>query len=138
MRAILFADGASRGNPGPAGAGAYLLSEKGEVFAERSKYLGETTNNVAEYHSLIMGLEEAIKQGITQLSIKMDSQLVVRQMLGEYRVKQAHLIPLYQKAQGLLSQLKSFSIEYIPRAQNHEADRLANLALDYSAMNSSD
>ncbi len=130
MQATLYADGASRGNPGPAAAGGLILDKDQNPLAEISKYLGETTNNVAEYQSLIFGLEEAIKLGVSQLEVKMDSQLVVKQMLGEYRVKQAHLIPLHQKGKKLSGQFKQFSIVYIPRAQNHEADRLANLALD--------
>lgn len=130
MQATLYADGASRGNPGPAAAGAFLIAENHEVLAEVSCYLGETTNNVAEYQALIVGVEQALQLGVSQLKIKMDSQLVVRQILGEYRVKHPHLIPLFEKSRGLLAKLAKYSIHYIPREENHEADRLANWALD--------
>lgn len=126
----LYADGGSRGNPGPAGAGAYLIDENDTPVAEVHRYVGETTNNVAEYQALILGLEEAIQHQATHLNILLDSQLLVRQIKGEYRVKQPHLQPLFQKAKQLLAQIPQWEIRHIPREENTEADRLANLAMD--------
>lgn len=127
---ILYADGGARGNPGPAGAGVCLFDSEGKTVASLGKYLGETTNNVAEYSALLLGLGYAIKNGIRRLRICMDSQLVVRQIEGLYRVKEPHLRRLYEEALDLLKKLELYQIEHIPRAQNHEADRLANLAID--------
>lgn len=127
---ILYADGGSRGNPGPSGAGAYLEDESGTPVARVYKYLGETTNNVAEYSALIFGLKEALRQKTKKLLIRMDSQLVVRQVEGKYRVKEPTLIKLHRQAMELLEQLPAYSIEHIPREENAEADKLANLAID--------
>lgn len=126
----LFADGGARGNPGPAGAGAYLVDESGQPRAEIYKYLGETTNNVAEYSALILGLEETLRQGVKAIQVKLDSQLIVRQLEGTYKVKQPHLQELFAKVQELIEQFTQFSVAHIPREENQEADRLANLAMD--------
>ncbi len=126
----LYADGGARGNPGPAGAGAYLEDGEGKPVARIYKYLGETTNNVAEYTALIFGLKEALRHKPKKIEIRMDSQLVVRQISGEYRVKEPTLIKLFEQAQSLLSQFSAFEIEHIPREKNKEADKLANLAID--------
>lgn len=127
---IVYADGGSRGNPGPAGAGAYLCDLEGHAVARIYKYLGETTNNVAEYTALIYGLKEAFRRGAKRVLIRMDSQLVVRQILGEYKVKEPTLQKLYHQAHSLLHEFASFEIEHIPREQNKNADKLANMAMD--------
>jgi ribonuclease HI len=129
-RWTLFADGGARGNPGPAGAGAYLEDETGKPAARIYKYLGETTNNVAEYSALYFGLKEALRQKVPKLLIRMDSQLVVRQIQGSYRVKEPHLVKLYGKVMELLEQIPAYEIEHIPREKNKEADRLSNVAID--------
>lgn len=130
MRATLYADGAARGNPGPAGSGALLLDERGEVLAELSLPLGTATNNVAEYRALILGLEEARKRGIDRILIRMDSQLVVRQMQGLYKIKHPGLRPLALRAGALLAEFAERTIEHIPREENGRADALANRAVD--------
>ena len=127
---ILYADGGSRGNPGPAASGAYLTDSEDNPVARVYKYIGETTNNVAEYSSLIFGLKEAIRRGAKSILIRMDSQLVVRQIEGKYRVKEPTLQKLHAQAMELLKNFQKFDLEHIPREQNDEADRLVNLALD--------
>lgn len=129
-RLIVYADGGARGNPGPAGSGAYLEDEAGNPIARVYKYLGETTNNVAEYSALIFGLKEAQRRGAEEVWIRMDSQLAVKQILGEYRVKEPTLQKLHAQAKALLEGFRDFRIEHIPREKNHEADKLANLAID--------
>lgn len=126
----LYVDGASRGNPGPAGAGAVLYGPRGEKRAEDSRYLGETTNNVAEYQALLLGLELALKHEVKSLNIYADSQLMVRQLLGAYRVKKPHLIPLWQKARETLQNFVAYGISHLDRSLNYEADRLARQAID--------
>ena len=128
-RVVIYADGASLGNPGPAAIGATIKSEQGRLIASISERIGRTTNNQAEYKALIAALEEAIRLGAKQVSIGLDSQLVVRQIRGEYRVKNQALKPLYQRVKQLQSQLQGFNIRYVPRQQNREADNLANMAL---------
>lgn len=127
---ILYADGGSRGNPGPAGAGAYLEDPQGNPVAELKEYLGETTNNVAEYTALLIGLKHAASLAVPKILIRMDSQLVVRQIEGLYRVKQPHLQELHRQATELLKGFIAFKIQYIPREKNKKADRLANEAMD--------
>lgn len=129
-RLVIYADGGARGNPGPAGSGAYLEDETGEPVARVYKYIGETTNNVAEYSALIFGLKEAQRRQAKSVLVRMDSQLVVRQILGEYRVKEPTLQKLHAQAKALSEGFSSFEIEHIPREQNSEADKLANLAID--------
>lgn len=126
---IAHVDGASRGNPGPAGYGVSMLTDRGEVI-EISGYLGTTTNNVAEYSGLIEALMVAREEGATEVEIVSDSLLLVNQMLGKYRVKHANLVPLYQKARLMAHQFRHFSIRHTLRAGNKEADRLANQAVD--------
>lgn len=130
MRAILYADGAARGNPGPAGAGAVLLDEAGQVFAEVWRGLGHATNNVAEYSALILGLEEALRRGVDDIEVRMDSQLVVRQMQGLWRIKHAGLKPLALRAGALLASFPKRRIEHVPRDENALADALANRGAD--------
>ena len=124
------ADGAARGNPGPAAFGYVIVAPSGEEVALEGEAIGATTNNVAEYRGLIAGLEKAIALGVTRLEIRMDSELVVRQMAGRYRVKHPGLVPLFRRARGLAEQLESWSIAHVPREQNARADFAANMALD--------
>jgi len=126
---IAYVDGASRGNPGPAGYGVYMTSDAGDVI-EISGYLGTTTNNVAEYAGLIEALKAALEEGATEVDIISDSLLLVNQMLGKFRVKHQNLVPLYAKARMLAARFPRFSIRHTLRAGNKEADRLANLAVD--------
>lgn len=130
MRATLFADGAARGNPGPAGSGALLLDERGGVLAELCLALGHATNNVAEYSALILGLEEARKRGVEEIDVRMDSLLVVRQMQGLWKIKHPGLRPLALRAGALLAEFARRTIEHIPREENSRADKLANRAID--------
>lgn len=126
---MLYCDGASRGNPGP-GAYGFVLWENGEVLFSQGARMGVVTNNVAEYEGLLKGLEKSIELGASEISIRSDSQLLVRQLLGEYKVKAAHIIPLVQKAKKLLSAFKKVEISHIPREENSLADALCNEALD--------
>lgn len=130
MNVRLYADGAARGNPGPAGSGAALVDPDGTVIAEMTRFLGHATNNVAEYTALIIGLEEAARRGIEHLDIRMDSLLVVQQMKGLWRIKHPGLKPLALQAGALLAGFPSRTIEHIPREQNGIADALANRAID--------
>jgi ribonuclease HI len=131
---MLYADGAARGNPGPAGAGALLLDEKGAALAELARPLGRATNNVAEYQALILGLEEARRRGIDEIDVRMDSLLVVRQMQGLWKIKHPGLRPLALQAGALLAEFPRRSIEHVPREENAEADRLANRGIDEGAI----
>ncbi|MBU8920431.1 MAG: ribonuclease HI family protein [Bacteroidales bacterium] len=127
---IVKTDGAARGNPGPASSAAVVFNMEGEVLLERSVLLGETTNNEAEYRGLILGLDLARELGALRVIIQMDSQLVVRQMTGEYRIRKAHLEKLASIAKNKASVFESVTFQHIPRAENKDADRLANTALD--------
>ena len=128
---ILFCDGASRGNPGPGAYGFVLMHGEDVVFSQGAR-MGVVTNNVAEYEGLLKGLEKSIELGATELTIKSDSQLLVRQLNGQYKVKAPHIIPLVQKAKKLLVQFQKVEITHIPREQNSMADALCNEALDRS------
>ena len=123
-------DGGARGNPGPAGYGAVLKDEAGEVLAELYDGIGINTNNVAEYRGLIAALEWALEHGHTRLHVKSDSLLIVQQMLGAYRVKHEGLIPLYQRARMLAAKIGNVTFEHVRREYNTEADRLSNLGMD--------
>jgi ribonuclease HI len=131
-RAVLYADGACRGNPGPAGSGAALVNEEGHVVAEAMRHLGRGTNNIAEYTALIIGLEEAERHNVEDIEIRMDSKLVVEQMNGKWRVRDAKLRPLADRARELLARFPHWRICHIPRDQNAVADLLANRAIDES------
>lgn len=133
MEATLFADGGSRGNPGPAASAAVLLDPSGELLEEVGAYLGVATNNVAEWTALILGLEAAERRGIRRLAVRLDSELVVKQLRGEYRVKHAGLQPLHRRAQQLLRRFGEIEIRHVPRKQNAVADRLVNHVLDQEA-----
>lgn len=128
-RVVIFTDGASRGNPGPAAIGAIIKDEQGNSITSISKAIGRTTNNQAEYRALIAALEEAKRLGVDQVDICSDSEWLVRQINGRYRVKAASIKPLYQRVRQLQSQFKGFTITHIPRSENAEADGLANMAL---------
>ena len=123
-------DGASRGNPGPAGAGAQITGPDGSVLAEVAEGLGETTNNVAEYTAVILGLERALDLGATEVLLRSDSQLLVNQLTGRYRVKTAHLQPLHRRVRELGARFDTIEYEHVRRERNTEADRLANLGVD--------
>ena len=129
-RVVIHSDGASQGNPGLAAIGVTIKDEQGKLIARISQRIGRTTNNQAEYRAIIAALEEATKLGARQVELNSDSELVVRQIKGEYRVRKATLKPLYQQVKQLQSCLESFTINHIPRQQNIEADRLANKAFE--------
>ncbi len=130
VRGTLYTDGGSRGNPGPAGIGIVLLRENDEVCCAGGRFLGECTNNVAEYEALIWGLESAIVCGMTDLLVRADSELIVKQMRGEYRVKHPGLQPLFTRAKAAARGLASVKYEHVRREQNTHADELANAAMD--------
>ena len=126
----LHTDGGSRGNPGPAAWGFVIKDEAGQVLLERGQYIGETTNNVAEYSALIEGLKSVLDMDASDVVIKMDSELIVRQMTGKYRIKQPHLIELANQVRSSLQKFQSYKFEHVLRAFNKEADRQVNIALD--------
>jgi ribonuclease HI len=127
---VAYVDGASRGNPGPASYAVILRAPDGKTVLEIGKYLGRATNNVAEYYGLITALDYAQAQGVSRLLVRSDSQLLVRQMQGRYKVKSPDLRPLYERARKMAGALAHFAIEHIPRELNSAADELANIALD--------
>ncbi len=129
-RHVLYCDGASRGNPGPASIGFVLYDPAGIPVAEVGDAIGETTNNVAEYKALIAGLETSLEQGVSQIDVRLDSQLLVKQVTGEYRVKASHLKPLQRQAVKLLTRFDEATIVHVRRELNTVADALANEALD--------
>ena len=124
-----FVDGASLGNPGPAGIGVVFLDGRGKALVQVSKYIGETTNNVAEYLALVYALQEALREGYAELTIKTDSELLARQINGRYRVRNTHLRLFHDLALHLMRGFRSCQIAHVPRAQNTAADRLANQAV---------
>jgi ribonuclease HI len=128
-RLTIYTDGASLGNPGRAAIGVVVHDGQDKVVSRLSRSIGYATNNQAEYWAIIAALEEAARLGAGAVDIKSDSELVVEQLNGRYRVRKAHLRPLYQKVVQLAGLLESFTITHIPREQNREADRLANRAL---------
>lgn len=131
--AVMFADGGSRGNPGPAASGAVLVGSNGELIEEIGCYLGRATNNVAEWTALCIGLEAGLRRGIKRLAVRMDSELVVKQMSGEYRVKHVDLQPLYSRARALVRNFERIEIRHVPRKQNALADAVVNAVLDQEA-----
>ena len=130
VRTRLFTDGAARGNPGPAGAGAVIISPDGHVVAKIGKYLGETTSNVAEYTGLILGLKRAKAMGLRELEVLADSELIVKQLSGEYQVKADHLRPLHDEAKALIAGFDKIDLRHIPREENEAADEMSNRAID--------
>jgi ribonuclease HI len=127
---LLMVDGAARGNPGKAGCGAAICDENGVAVKEMSRYLGETTNNVAEYEALLMGLEALIALGKKKIRVQSDSELMVRQLNGQYRVRDAKLQLLYDRALALLRQFDRYTILHVRREANKLADKLANRGID--------
>ena len=129
----LHVDGASRGNPGEAGFGIHVTDPAGSEVAALFGYLGQATNNVAEYQALLHGLRFALANGATSVEVFSDSELLVRQLEGRYRVKNAGLQPLFRKAQSLLARFSRARVSHVPRERNREADALANRAVDEKA-----
>jgi ribonuclease HI len=127
---VAYCDGGSRGNPGPAGFGVYIQDSTGSVLAELSQFLGAHTNNFAEYSALLAALEFAIAKGHRSLRVVSDSELMVKQIKGQYRVNSPELRPLYEEARRRIAQLDHFQIQHVLREKNRHADRLANLAMD--------
>jgi ribonuclease H / adenosylcobalamin/alpha-ribazole phosphatase len=130
-RFLIHTDGAARGNPGPAGAGAILRdAANGDVVAEIAQSLGRATNNVAEWTAVELGLREALRLGATHVDLRMDSELVARQLAGVYRVKHPDLKPIHARVVALLNRFRAYTVGHVPRELNRDADRLSNLAID--------
>jgi ribonuclease HI len=130
--ATLFADGGSRGNPGPAASGAVLVSPDGHVMQEVGHFLGRATNNVAEWTALELGLQAALERGVRRLAVRMDSELVVKQISGEYRVKHPDLQPLHRRVTMLLRKFEHVDVRHVRRKENALADAVVNRVLDAS------
>jgi ribonuclease HI len=130
VKVVVHVDGGSRGNPGPAAAGAVVSTPDGEIVDEASELLGVATNNVAEYRGLLLGLARARALGATEVEVVNDSELIAKQVNGIYKVKHAAMRPLYLDALAALREFDSWSIRSVPRAQNADADALVNQALD--------
>ncbi len=128
-KVVIHTDGAAEPNPGPAAIGATIKDERGRLIASMSRPIGRATNNQAEYRAIIAALEKALALGARQVELNSDSELVVRQIKGQYRVRKEALRPLYQRVKQLQSRLEGFTVRHIPRQQNREADKLANAAL---------
>jgi ribonuclease HI len=129
MRVMVYIDGGSRGNPGPAAAGVVITAD-GEVIHQAGIYLGRATSNVAEYRGLLAGLEAARRLGASEAEVRSDSQLLVRQMTGEYRVRNPGIKPLHEKAARLAGMFRRCDFRHVPRQENLQADELVNRALD--------
>ena len=125
-----YFDGGARGNPGPAGYGVHIVDDQGTVLSEQHGSLGIATNNIAEYRGLIAALQWAVEHDLKALTVRGDSQLIVEQMRGNYKVKNEGLKPLYLQARMLVMQIGDVRFEYVPREQNKNADRLSNLGMD--------
>lgn len=128
--AVLWTDGAARGNPGPAGIGAILKAPNGDVLYTGSEFLGHSTNNVAEYKAVLLGLAAALAQGVEHVEVRADSELLIKQLKGIYRVKSPGLKPLFDEARLLIARFKTVKLTHIRRELNAEADRLANHGID--------
>ena len=131
----VFVDGGARGNPGPAGLGVHAATEDGTTLAELYAFLGRATNNVAEYAALVVALEWATASGHERVDLFSDSQLLVRQYNGQYKVKNAGLLPLFRRSRALGRRLTWLQVSHVPRAENKDADALANRAMDEQAGN---
>jgi ribonuclease HI len=130
-RLLIYTDGAARGNPGPAGAGAVLRdASSGEIVAEIARFLGIRTNNYAEWTAVELALAEALRLGARQVDLRMDSELVARQISGRYRVKHPDLKPIHARVMAMLARLDGYTVGHVPRELNKEADRLSNVAID--------
>lgn len=132
---VINTDGGARGNPGPAGIGLVIKDESGELVYSHGAYIGETTNNVAEYSALIKALEESVNLGGTSLRIQMDSELIVKQMQGVYKIKEPTLQELAAKVIALLKKFDHYTFVHVRREFNKEADAMVNQALDVQALN---
>jgi ribonuclease HI len=130
VKARLFTDGGARGNPGPAASAFVLEAQDGTVLEARGISIGTATNNVAEYRALVDGLGRAVEVGVDELEVISDSELLVKQMRGEYRVKNPGLLPLYEDARSLMRRIGRVTFEHVRREFNKDADRLANEAMD--------
>jgi len=130
LKLVVNVDGGARGNPGPAAIAAVVQDADGEVLEERGERIGKATNNVAEYRALLLGIDRAAALGASELELVGDSELVVKQMRGEYKVKDAGMRELHAEAKRALAGFERWSIRHVRRAQNAEADRLVNEALD--------
>lgn len=133
-RLEIYIDGGARGNPGPAGVGVVVLDESGKRIKDVSKYIGEATNNIAEYSALLYGLEEALILRADEIKINLDSELVARQITGEYRVKDPNIRPLFERALNMLKSFKNFEVNHIDRSKNKEADKLVNKAINLASL----
>ncbi|WP_342375709.1 ribonuclease HI family protein [Myxococcus stipitatus] len=129
-RVRVYSDGAARGNPGPAGAGAVVTDTEGQVLARLGRFLGTQTNNTAEYQGLLLGLRHAKSLGAREVDVYADSELLIRQLGGQYQVKSATLKPLFDEARKLLATFARVRLHHIPRAKNGEADAMSNRAID--------
>ena len=129
MEPTIYTDGASRNNPGEAGAGVFIMRD-GRPLEKIAQYLGTTTNNIAEYQAAIIGLEHCVKLGASTVRLHADSELMVKQLNGQYKVKNEGLKPLYLKVKELIAKIGRVEVQYIPREMNKEADALANKAID--------
>jgi len=130
MRAIVHVDGGARGNPGPAAAACVISTPAGEILGEHAELLGETTNNVAEYRALLLGLRHARELGVGDVEVVNDSELIAKQINGQYKVKHSAMRPLYLDAMSALRGFERWRVRTVPRAQNAQADALVNAALD--------
>ena len=130
MKVVVHVDGGARGNPGPAAAAAVVSTPEGEVLDEAAETLGEATNNVAEYEGVLLGLKRARALGATEVEVVNDSELVARQVMGEYRVKHAAMKPLHARTLAALEGFDRWAIRTVPRIENERADALVNAALD--------
>ncbi len=130
LKVIINADGAARGNPGPAAIGVTIKDHKGNLVASISRRIGKATNNQAEYRAIIAGLEKAVKIGAREIEVLTDSELIVKQINGKYRVKNTSLRILYEEVVKLIGSLERFTIRHVPRTRSTEVDSLANRALD--------
>lgn len=130
MKLVVNVDGGARGNPGPAAIGAVVQTGEGEVLEERGERIGTATNNVAEYRALLLGIARAAELGASELELIGDSELIVRQVKGEYKVKDATMRELHAEVRRALRPFERWSIRHVRREQNAEADRLVNAALD--------
>lgn len=133
MKAILHTDGGARGNPGPAGIGIVLEAPDGSLLAQVARSIGEATNNVAEYRAVITGLETALEHGVTDLEVQVDSELVVSQLKGEWKIKNDRLRGLAARAEILMRKFDKIELVHVPRELNSDADKLANDAMDAAA-----
>ena len=130
----IYADGGSRGNPGPSGIGVVILDSNRKKIKESFKFIGETTNNIAEYSALVSGLEEAVALKATDIVIYLDSELLTKQLNGEYKVRDANMKILFNESLGLLKKFDSFEVKHIARAKNKEADKLVNKAINLAGL----